>query len=267
MRTNVGARLQILLVAAAASLWSMPVLTQAPSARLSDKDIKALIEQVDEGRDKFEGNLDSQFKGATLKGPAGERKVGVVLQDYQDNTKKLKERFTADYSAGPEVATVLKQSTSIDTFLRGQASNMKGRSEWDRHAINLVSLAKAYGTVFPLPDGAVARRVNDKEAAGFAASIAAAGDRFKNDINKDATLAKPDKEAAKKDVELLVKQANEVKSRTGDGQPAPGEVRQLVEQIAKLQTFVVAHPSTGAANWKAVQASAGKLQQAFGLMP
>ena len=78
---------------------------------------------------------------------------------------------------------------------------MKGRSEWDRHVVNLTSLAKAYGAVFPLPEGAAVRRVNDKEAAGFAASIAAAGDRFKNDINKDATLAKPDKDAAKKEVE------------------------------------------------------------------
>ena len=267
MRTNNGARFQFLCFAAAASLWSMPVLAQAPTARLSDKDVKTLLEQVDEGRDKFEGNLDGQFKGATLNGPAGERKVGVILQDYQDNTKKLKERFTSDYAASTEVATVLKQSTLIDTFMKKQASDMKGRSEWDRLAVNLSSLAKAYGAVFPLPDGAAVRRVNDKEAAGFAASIAAAGDRFKNDINKDATLAKPDKDAAKKDVEVLVKQANEVKSRTSDGQPATGEVRQLVEQIAKVQTFVIAHPSTVVGNWQAVQASSVKLQQAFGLIP
>ena len=68
MTTNtVGARFQILLVAAAASLWSIPVLAQAPPARLADKDVKSLIEQVDEGRDHFEGNLDGTFKGSTLR--------------------------------------------------------------------------------------------------------------------------------------------------------------------------------------------------------
>ena len=71
------------------------------------------------------------FKGWTLRGPAGEAKVSGALQDYQDSTKKLKERFTADYSASAEVATVLKQSTAIDTFMRAQPSSMKGRSEWD----------------------------------------------------------------------------------------------------------------------------------------
>ena len=77
MRTNIGARFQFLCFAAAASLWSMPVLAQAPSARLADKDVKTLLEQVDEGRDKFEGNLDSQFKGSTMNGPAGERRSAL----------------------------------------------------------------------------------------------------------------------------------------------------------------------------------------------
>ena len=65
MRTNVGASIQIVLIAAATSLWSMPVLAQAP-ARLSDKDVKTLLEQVDEGRDKFEGNLDGTFLPADV---------------------------------------------------------------------------------------------------------------------------------------------------------------------------------------------------------
>ena len=53
-----AARIQTILLASALSLWSMPALAQARPERLSDKDVKTLIDQVDEGRDKFEGNLD-----------------------------------------------------------------------------------------------------------------------------------------------------------------------------------------------------------------
>ena len=104
---------------------------------MSDKDVKALIDQVDTGRDKFEGNLDGQFKGSTLRGPTGEVKVSGALQDYQDNTQKLKDRFTPDYSASAEVTTVLKQSTAIDSFMQGSPSAMKGRTEWDTQTTNL----------------------------------------------------------------------------------------------------------------------------------
>ena len=42
-------------------------------------------------------------------------------------------------------------------------------------------------------------------------------DRFKDDLDKASTLAKPDREAAKKDVELLIKHAEAVKDHTSDG--------------------------------------------------
>jgi hypothetical protein len=68
-------------------------------------------------------------------------------------------------------------------------------------------------------------------------------------------------------VDALVKQANAVKSRTRDGKPATGEVRQLIEQAAKLEAFVGAHPIPATTSWQAIQNSLGKLQQAFGLTP
>ena len=263
----IAARAQTILLATALSLWTLPALAQDRPERLSDKDVKTLIDLVDVGRDKFEGNLDGEFKGSTLRGASGETKVSGALQDYQDSTQKLKDRFTADYAASAEVATVLKQSTTIDTFMQGSASDMKGRSEWDRQAANLKHLADAYDSTFPLPDGTAVRRMNDKETASVATTIAQAANRFKSDLGNDKTLLKPEKDTARKDLEMLIKQADAVKSRTSDGKPATAEVRQVVVQVAKLQTFVDAHPIPAMTNWRTVQTSLGQLQQAFGLTP
>jgi len=262
---NVTVPVGTLLLAGALALLYVPALAQTRPERLSDKDVKTLIDQVDQGRDKFEGNLDGKFKDSTLRGATGEVKVSGALQDYQDNTKKLKDRFTADYAGSTEVATVLRQSTAIDTFMQGAASNMKGRNEWDRQVMYLKQLAAAYGTTFPLPDGAAVRRMNDKETAGEAGAIASAAGRFKSDLDKDKTLAKADKDAARKDVDLLIKQADAVKSRTSGGKPATAEVRQVAETLARLEGFVGAHPNVAKTNWNAVQISFGRLQQAFGL--
>ena len=248
---------QTLLLAGVLTVWSTPALAQAGPERPSDDAVKALLAQVDEGRDKFEGNLDGQFKGSTIRNATGETKVAGALQDYQDRTKKLKDRFTPDYSASAEVAVVLKQSNAIDTFMQSSGSTMKGRSEWDRQVANLKQLAAVYGTTFPFPEGGTARRMNDKEAASTAAEIATAADRVKSEFDKDTTLAKGDKDAAKKDADTLGKLANAVKSRTGDGKPATSEMRQLVEQAAKLKAFIDAHPIPAVtASWQAVQDAA-----------
>ena len=63
--TRFNRRAQAVVLVSALASWSVPGLAQAPE-RLSDKDVKALVDQVDEGRDKFEGNLDGKFKGSIL---------------------------------------------------------------------------------------------------------------------------------------------------------------------------------------------------------
>lgn len=256
---------QAVAFATALAAWSAPGFAQTLE-RLSDKDVKALLEQVDEGRDKFEGNLDGDFKDSTVRNAKGEAKVSMLLQDYQDNTKRLKDRFAPDYSASAEVTAVLSQSTSIDRFMSTAASSMKGRTEWDSQVVNLKRLAAAYGTVFPFAEGASVRRMNDKETAAAAAAIANVGNAYKKSLDKATLLPKPDRDAAKQDADLLIKHAKDVKSRTADGEPATGEMRQLIEQAAKIQAFIGSHDVTAAAaSWQAVQAPMAKLQQAFGL--
>ena len=92
-------------VSAAASLGAalmlgVPVMAQAPD-RLTDKDVKALIDTADEGRDRFEDQLDGKVKDAVLRGPSGEVNVSRFLDDFQENMDRLKNRFKPDYAARP----------------------------------------------------------------------------------------------------------------------------------------------------------------------
>jgi hypothetical protein len=127
--SRIQLRAEIVVLASVLCLWSMPALGQARAERLPDKDVKGLIDQVDEGRDKFEGNLDNQLTNSTLKGPNGDTKVSNVLQDYQENTKKLQDRFKENYAASAGVTTVLKQAAAIDAFMQGTSGVMKRRKE------------------------------------------------------------------------------------------------------------------------------------------
>jgi hypothetical protein len=235
--------------------------------RLSDKEVKAIIEEVDTGRDKFEGNLDGGFKGSTLRGPNGETKVSGALQDYQDSTHKLKDRFTPDYSASAEVATVLKQSMQIDSFMKSPSSPTKGRNEWERQTANLRRLADAYNTTFPLPDGATVRRMNDKEAADAAGAVVAQAEQVKRTADADKTLAKPAKEALKTEVDAVVKQAKTVQSRLKDGKPATGDERTLKEKVAALTAEGRQLPPTVLTAIGGLRGTLAKLDLAFGVAP
>lgn len=251
------------------SVIAAVVLTASAAAaqgeRPSDKAVKELIDAVDTGRDKFEGNLEGSFKGSTLRGPNGETKVSAALQDYQDSTKKLQQRFSADYSASAEVAIVLKQSMQIDAFMKGPTSPTKGRSEWEAQSANLKRLAHAYGTTFPLPPEVAVRRLNDKEAAAAAAAVAEQAEQIKRAIDDDKTLAKPAKQTLKAEVEAVIKQAQILESRLKDGKPATTEGRMLKDKVSALTAPGRQLAPTMLSAIGGMRAPLAKLDQAFGI--
>jgi hypothetical protein len=268
-------RRSVVAVAAGSTLMWVSVasaqaqMTSIASERLSDKEVKTIIEDLDQARDRFADQLDSKVKSSVIRSPNGEVSVEKYLDDLQDNVKHLKDRFNRDYSASKEAETVLKQGSEIQTHLASQGTGtpMKGSSEWDHTALEMKRLAVAYGTTFPVPPGATVRRINDAEAASTADSLAKLGDELKKSINDDTTLPKPARDSAKSDADAFVKAAKAVKSKVEDSKPATAETKQLLTLADKLGNF--AKPGSVGPGvtkaWSAMQAPLDLLRQAYGL--
>jgi len=250
-------------------LTSTGVSLAQTGERLSDDQVKSIIEEVNNTRDRFEDQLDGKIKSSTLRDARREVSVEDYLNDLQDNVTKLKDRFKKDYSASAEATTVLRQGTSINTFIKTLPGEVKGGSEWDALALQLGKLAAAYGTMFPLPEGAAVRRINDGEAADTGELLAKKADEVKDAISKEPTLAQPDKDSLVADLNQLKEQAETVKSRASDSKPATAEARQVVAIANKLQSFASGHqlsPSTTQA-LTGVQEPLAVLKQAYGIHP
>jgi hypothetical protein len=252
----------------AASLSCVLVVAGGASAqtadRLTDKEVKSLLEAVDKGRDRFEDQLDGKLKDSILRLPTGEVNVARFLDDLQENTGRLKERFTSDYAASAEVAAVLRQSTSIDAFMK-QNPAIKGSSEWDSLAGNLRRLAVVYGTKFPLEGDAPVRRISDGEAAQTAEVIANQADQFKNAVNREQALAKPAKEGLKGHADAVKNAAKALKSRLNDSKPATSEARQLFAAIGRMRESATGLTPASLALIGQMQAPLATLSQAFGI--
>src|SRR5262245_55753350 len=171
--------------------------------RLSDKDVAKLFEALDHGRDRFEDQLDGKLKRSIVRGPRGEVKVEESLDDLQQSVHNLRARFHSKYAASNEASTKQNPAYDIHRFMKRQPADLKGSSEWDRLVIDLTRLADTYGTEFPLPADAPVRRINDGEAAAAAESIAKSANQMKQAIDRDKTMAKPDRNQLKADFEQL----------------------------------------------------------------
>jgi hypothetical protein len=251
-----------------AALIAMPVVS---ADRLPDKDVKALIERIDHERDRFEDQLDGKLKRTILRGAGGETHVERYLDDLQENVDKLKERFTPEYAASAEVTTVLRQGSDIQRFMSTQPADLDGASEWNRLAGSLRELAAIYGTTLPIAEGQQARRFNDREVAKAADDLSKSADRFKNGLDSslknDKTIDKATREAAVKEADALKQGAKRLASLVGDGRPASGEAKALLDHVSKIKGASAGRTLSPAAQtaWRSVETSLDKVAQAFSL--
>jgi hypothetical protein len=249
------------------------VVPAAPGERLTDRQVKELVERIHQERDRFEDQLDGNLKRSTFRGPNGEVNVERFLDDLQDNVGKLKDRFKPGYSADTEVRTVLEQGGRIQRYIDTQPPNYKGSGEWSRMATSLGELATAYGASFPMADGAKLHRLDDRELAGAASSLSQVADRFSkaldSSLKKDKTVAPANRQSAVEDAKALKKAAETLASRLKGGQPASADVTRLVEHVQRIRTTAAGLPLSPAA-----QQALGEAQRpletiagAFGLSP
>jgi hypothetical protein len=213
--------------------------------RLSDRDVMKLVEQIDDGRDRFEDNLDSDVKHRMLRGPSGEVDVEAFLHDFNDNVDRLKDRFKPDYAASNEAGVVLRQASTIDRYIHTLPTGTRGESEWNRLVTDLRALATAYGTTFPLSEGAAVRRVGDGELASTVEQVEKAADGLKksldDELKPNLAVDKQSRDAIVDEAEGLQKDAEKLRERIKDGEPSSSELDKVLERATRIQRFLDSH--------------------------
>ena len=245
---------------------SWPVLA---ADRLTDRDVKALITRIEQGRDKFDDELDGKLKNSVIRLPSGEVNVKDVLNDFQKSIDRVEERLKPEYAASAEVGALLRRASGIEAFFRQQPPGTKGESEWNRLASDLKVLAGAYGVDFPLSADATVRRIGDGELVTAVSQVAATSDQLKksldNDLKKDATVSKEARQAAIAEADQLIRDAKALRDRIKDAKPSSAEASKLLSQASKVRGFVDSHQvPTSSAAWKAAAAQVQVVATAYG---
>ena len=214
----------------------------ARAERMTDRDLKALVDRLDGKRDRFEDALEGKLKSSILRGPNGEVDVDRFLTDFERSVNELKDRMGEQYVASTEAATVLRQASAIERFFRLQPPGTRGESEWNELAADFKVLAASYGTIFPTPDNASVRRLSRGELAKIADSAARGADQFRKlldtDLKKDTSLDNTARTALVREVDELKKDGETVRSRVEDDQPASAEIDRLLARAVKIQQSV-----------------------------
>jgi hypothetical protein len=244
-------------------------LADEPLARSSDKEVKATIDSIAKLERNFERSLDSTFKKSVLRSSTGEVAIGMFLTDFSSMIAELQKRISTNYAASSEVKSVLTQASVVHAYMR-QNSSTKGANEWDAVAAALNQLAASYFTTFPVPEGAVVRRIGDGELTDAANKLGNFAGDFTGVLKKEAgkiTELKEGVAAANADLKSIKQFSKDLASRVKSGKPASAVARQLLDSCDGVDELVSnpAMPDTVKQAWADGAIFRRKVEMSFGI--
>jgi len=263
---------------AAIGLVSLPLPASAID-RLTDNDVKKLLDTIEHDRSEFEAALDDKQKNSTIKGARGEVNANEFFDDFEDQVQRARDRFKSDYSASSEVLSLLQYATRVQGWTATQPAGYPGSKEWGVLSNDFRRLAAAYNTGLPKPGQqglgtiAQARRINDEELVTAAANVEKKIDGFRSAY--DSALAANTKvtpemrQAAISQVDVMKKNAHALNVALDNKQKGVPEAdallkgtRGVIETMSKLPAG-----SPAPAAWPPLNEDLAKIVLAYEVQP
>jgi archaellum component FlaC len=123
---------------------TLPYGNQLPY-RLTDKEVEQILHRIERQSERFKSSLDSALDGSRLNGTEREDDVNEFIKQFNDEVKRLHDRFDEHKSVAADVQSVLDRAARIDNFMSRRRLNRKAEEEWSRLKANLDELSQAYG--------------------------------------------------------------------------------------------------------------------------
>jgi hypothetical protein len=114
------------------------------SFRLSESELTQLIEQIENGGDKFRTSLTDAFDRRPYDGTRFEGNMNDALRSFKKATDQVRIRFDARQLVSDDVQRLLDQAQPIDNFIRDNPLTERAKTDWSTLRTNLNLLANAY---------------------------------------------------------------------------------------------------------------------------
>ena len=251
---------------------SGPLLVTA-NERLSDEELKALLESIEKKRSAFEAALDDKLKNSTIKGARGEVNTNEFFDDLQDQVRRARERFSPNYSASSEVLSLLQFATRLDAWASTRPAAFQGSREWGALAADFRRLSAAYNSSLLRSGqkalGDQARRLNDAELVTVAATVEKNMDAFRKEYDSalaaNANLTPASRKTAIQNVDAMKNSARALNTALGKEQKGIAEANALLKGSAvMIDTTLQLPPNSSAAKaWAPVREDLSKVALAY----
>jgi hypothetical protein len=254
----------VTLCVAAASM-----VTADQGTRMTDKEVKKLMETIEKDVEHFTKAIDSQYRKATLRSAGSEVDIATYLKNLKDLAKTMKSRFDSKSPANEEVLAFLRYAEPIQARHSRGDTLFGAEKEWPRLSGDIVRLSAEYNITWESnSEDWNARRVNDKEVGRVLDSFRKSIGDFKKDLNnavKKADVTDQERKKVLDTVKHMEEVVKDVKKAADKGMNASGALALLTSAVEETKGFISGKglAYAVASSWGAFERSWSMVRSAF----
>jgi len=251
--------------------------------RLSDKDVERILGRVENQANNFRKSLDASLDRSRLNGTNREDDINAFMKNFDEQTKRLHDRFDDHKSVAADVEAVLNSAAAIDEFVHRQRLNERAQNDWSTLRASLDDLAQAYnvawrwGGVAVLTPSTVVTgtpvglpyRLSDKEIERILHRIEEQSGKFRGSLDSALDRSRLNDTDREDDINAFIKEFDqEVKrlhDRFDDRKSVAADVQAVLDRAARIDAFMRRRGLGEKAEreWSALRANLDQLAEAY----
>ena len=251
--------------------------------RISDKEVERILHRIENQANKFRHSLDAALDRSRLNGTNREDDINAFNKKFDEQTKRLHDRFDDHKSVAADVEAVLNSAASIDQFMRRQHLNERAQNDWSTLRGNLDELAEAYNvtwrwesvavlgptTVVTATPVGLPYRLSDKEVERMLHGIEQQSGKFRSSLDSALDRSSLNSTDREDDINAFIKEFDQevrrLHDRFDEHKSVAGDVQAVLDRAARIDSFMRRRGLTERAQneWSALRASLDQLAEAY----
>lgn len=251
--------------------------------RLSDKEVERILHRMEDQANKFRHSLDAALDRSRLNGTNREDDINAFIKNFDEQTKRLHDRFDDHKSVAADVEAVLNSAASIDQFMRRQHLNERAQNDWSTLRGNLDELAAAYNvtwrweglaavgptTVVTATPVGLPYRLSDKEVERILHGIEEQSGKFRSSLDSALDKSSLNNTDREDDINAFIKEfdreVRRLHDRFDEHKSVAADVQAVLDRAARIDGFMRRRGLTEKAQneWSALRANLDQLAEAY----
>lgn len=286
---EVAMRIKIHLIALAFVMTCFGAVTRTQAQvvgqpyRLSDKEVERILHRIENQANSFRHSLDAALDRSRLNGTNREDDINAFIKNFDEQTKRLHDRFDDHKSVAADVEAVLNRAADIDQFMRRQPLNERAQNDWSAVRASLDELAAAYNVTWRWEGVAVLTpttviegttvglpyRLSDKEVERILHRIEQQSGKFRASLDSALDRSRLDGTDREDDINGFIKnfdqEVRRLHDRFDERKSVAADVKAVLDRAASIDDFMRRRGLTERAQdeWSALRTNLDQLAAAY----